>query len=119
MRRSTVLSLPLQLAFPGLTYFSLSGANKLERFYTRLEKLTNDKHSSLLQKFTAYGSKQLCKVEPSTKVSVCYIRLEKLTNDKHSSLLRKFTAYGRKKFHKVEPSTKLECLLYWTGKAYQ
>ncbi len=57
-----------------------------------LDKLTKDKHSSLLRKSVIYGQEQFYNIGP---------RLEKLDRDKCSSLVYKFVNYGRKKLYNI------------------
>ncbi len=86
---------------------------------TRLEKLTNDKHSSLVRKSTNHRQKRFYNIDTKAQCyktfsvhdlrifalsqSVCQTRPEKLTNDKHSSLVRKSANHGQKEFHNIGP----------------
>ncbi len=92
---------------------------------TRLEELSRDKHSSLLQKFVNYRQIKFYNIGPWRQCyktffvrnlrifvqiySVCQTKLEELSRNKHSSLLQKFINYRQMKFYNIGP-----CLIFPT-----
>jgi hypothetical protein len=86
--------------------FTQVGSGLTHKHLTRLERLTKNKHSSLLRKSVNYGCKKFIVQAPGTSNKICEMiqkpknwkTQKKLKQQNRLNLTRKQTTFGRKTF---------------------